>query len=164
MNKNIILIGMPGSDKTTIGKILSEKLGLKYMNTDQYISDRSSKSMPELISDENANLEILTKERIETIFKNKSSIISTEVDVIKNHLNTKELKENGVIIFIDKPVEKIIEDQEVLNNRSLLKNEVIKLHEHFQKKYETYRKCCHLHLVNNNNIDEIVHYICSIWS
>jgi shikimate kinase len=164
MSKNIILIGMPGSEKITIGKILSQKLGFKFVNTDQYIEDKSGKSIPELLNDGEDHFRSLEREAVHNLSRAKHSIISTGVEVIKNHSNIKELRENGVIIFIDKPVEKIIEDQEVFNNRSLLKDEVNKLHEHFSEKYETYRECCDLHLVNDNNIDDIVYYISSLCS
>lgn len=163
MSKNIILIGMPGSEKTTIGKILSEKLGFKFLNTDQYIEDQREKSMPELLNDGEDHFRSLEREAADKLSKAKYSVISTGIEVIENHLNIKELKENGVVIFIDKSVEKIIEDEQVSNNGSLLKDQTYKLHEHFHEKYEIYKKCCDLHLVNNNNIDEIVYYICSIW-
>ena len=162
MSKNIILIGLPGSEKTTIGKILSEKLGFKFINTDQYIEDKSEQSIPALLNDGEDHFINLEREAIHKLSRVKHSIISTGVEVLKNPSNVKELRENGVIIFIDKPIEKIIEDQEVFNNRSLLKDEVLKLHEQLSKEYEIYRKCCDLNLVNDNNIDDIVYYICSI--
>lgn len=141
VNKNIILIGMPGSEKTTIGKILSKKLGFKFIDTTEG-TDRSSFKLP------NAS-------------NGQCSIISTEVDALKKCFS---IKENGVVIFIDKPVEKIIEDEEVLNNRTLLEAEIHNLKEHFHEKYKGYKNCCDLHLINNNNINEIVYYICSLWS
>lgn len=157
--KNIILIGMPGSGKTTIGKILSEKLGFKFVNTDQYIEDESGQSIPELLNNGEEFFRNLERETIHKLSRMKHSIISTGVEVLKNHSNIKKLRENGVIIFIDKPIEKIIEDQEVFNNGS---DEVLKLHERLSEEYEIYRKCCDLNLVNDNNIDDIVYYISSI--
>jgi Shikimate kinase len=163
MRKNIILVGMPSSGKTIIGEILSKKLGFKFVNTDQYIEDKSGESIPELFNMVDDHSRRLEREAVHKLSSEKPSIISAGVEVINDHLNMKELKENAVVIFIDRSVEKIIEDEEVFNNRTLLKDEVHKLHEHFHEKYEVYRKCCDLHLVNNNNIDEIVYYICSIW-
>ncbi len=144
MNKNIILIGMPGSEKTTIGKTLSKRLGFKFIDINQRME---SESMP-------------FKAKLPDTKKMECSIISTGVETLKDHLS---IKENGVVIFIDKPVEKIIEDKQVLNNRSLLKDEVNKIKENFYEKYETYKNCCDVHMINNNNVDEIIYYICSIW-
>lgn len=163
MSKNIILVGMPGSGKTIIGKILSKELGFKFFNIDQYIEDKSGKSIPELLTMGEDHFRNLEREAIHKLSKEKYSIISTESEVIENPSNIKKLKENGVVIFIDRSVEKIAEDEEVFNNRALLKDEVHKLHELFYERYEIYKKCCDLHLINNNNINEIVYYIRSIW-
>lgn len=108
MSKNIILIGKPDSEKAAIGKIISEKLGFKFVDTDRGL-------------------------------RSKCSVISTDADEIISHSDIKGLRENGVVIFIDK--------------EGQLKDE----------KHEIHRKCCDLHLVNDNNIDEIVFYICSLW-
>lgn len=160
MNKNIILVGMPGSGRSVIGKILSEKLGFKFFNTE----DKSEGSISKLLNIEENLCGNLKKEDISKLSSTKSSIISAGVDIIKDSSNINKLKENGVVIFIDRSVEKIVEDEEVFNNRSLLKHEVEKLHELFNERYKICKKNCDLHLINDNNIDEIVYYICSIWS
>lgn len=160
MNKNIILVGVPGSGKSVIGKILSEKLGFKFVNTEV----KSTSSMPGLLNAEADHSTSLEKETIHKLSSIKSSIISAGVEIIKDRSAINKLKENGVVIFIDRSIEKIVEDEETFNNRTLLKDEVQKLNELFHEKYEICKKCCDLHLVNNNNIDEIVYYICSIWS
>jgi shikimate kinase len=115
LSKNIILIGMPDSEKITIGKIVSKKLGFKFINADQCIE------VPHILTE------------------CECSVISTEAEVIKSHPDIKELRKNGVVIFID--------------NKNQLKDEKHKIH----------RKCCDLHLIKDNNIDEIAFYICSLF-
>jgi shikimate kinase len=112
MSKNIILIGMSGSEKAALGKIISEKLGFKFVDG---------------------------RETDHDLTKFKCSVISTGAEVVKRQAYKKELRETGVVIFIDE--------------KSQLKDE----------KYEIHRECCDLHLVNDTNIDEIVFYICSLW-
>lgn len=155
MDKNIILIGMANSDKAIIGETLSKRLGLKFVNMNQHKINKDDKFVP---------AEIPTRESIEKLVKGKSLVISAETDIIKNNLSIKELRENGVIIFIDKSVENIVEDEKLTNDRRLSKDEGGKLREHFSEEYKFCRKCCDLHLTNNNNIDEIVYYISSICS
>jgi shikimate kinase len=114
LRKNIILIGMPDSEKVAIGEIVAKKSGLKFINTDQ------------------------CREVAHTLMECKASVISTEAEAIKSHPDIKKLRENGVVIFID--------------NKSQLKGE----------EHEIHRKCCDLHLIKDNNIDEIAFYICSL--
>ena len=47
--KNIILVGMPGSGKSTLGIILSKKIGYGYIDSDSVIVAREGKLLPELI-------------------------------------------------------------------------------------------------------------------
>jgi len=115
LRKNIILIGMPDSEKVTIGKIVSKKLGFKFINADQ------------------------CRQEALKLSECKYSVISTEAEAIRNHPDIKELRKNGVVIFID--------------NKNQLKDEKHKIH----------RKCCDLHLIKDNNIDEIAFYICSLF-
>jgi Shikimate kinase len=160
MSKNLILIGMPDSGKTTIGELLSKKLGLKFVDTNQYIENNCGKSIPELLNNGQDNFKIIETEVVHKLSRLKHSVISTEVEVLKNDSNVKELRENGIIIFIDKPSE----NQELTDDTSPLKEKVLKFHEHLSENYAIYRKCCDLHLVNDNNIDDIVYYISSIYS
>lgn len=164
MNKNIILIGMPDSGKTTIGKLLSEKLGLKFVNASQYIEENCGKSMPDLLNDGEDHFANTERTVVDKLSRLKHTIISTEIEVLKNDSNIKELRENGIIIFIDKPSEGITENHKLTGNTNLLKDKALKVHEHLSEKYAIYRKCCDLHLVNDNNIDDIVYYISSIYS
>lgn len=138
MSKNIILIGEPDSGKTTICEILSKQLGLKFLNVNQDAEDKSGHTIND------GPLSMLEGELVNKFSELKSSVISTGVEVLKNLSNIKKIKENGIVIFIDKSIE----------------NEPNTCCE----RYDEYRKFCDLHLVNNDSIDEIVYYINSIYS
>ena len=47
--KNIVIIGMPGSGKTTVGLLLSEKLNMKFVDMDEYIKIMENKSISEML-------------------------------------------------------------------------------------------------------------------
>ena len=47
-NKNIIFTGFMGTGKTTVGKLLAEKLGREFIDTDQLIEDRQGLTIPEI--------------------------------------------------------------------------------------------------------------------
>ncbi len=127
--KNIILVGMPNSEKNTIGKILSNKLGFKYVDTNQYMKAAEGKSQADL-----ANAAALK------LAPSSLSVISTEAEVINRHPDITELRKNGVVIFID-------------NNKMLKDSD-----------YDANKRCCDLHLVNDNCVDDIVDYLCTLWS
>lgn len=158
MNRNIVLIGMPGSGKTTLGKIISKRLGFEFVDVDEYIERKSGKGIPELFSKGEDYFRSLEREAVHELSRGKTLLIATGGGVIKNHLNIKELKENGVIVFIDRPVDNIAEDVEVAN-RPLLKDGPHKLYQLFNERYELYKKYCDFHVMNDSDIENTIEAI-----
>lgn len=158
MNKNIVLIGMPGSGKTTIGKMLYKKLKFNFVDIDQYIEEKSGKIIPELFSKGEDYFRSLERDAVQKLSREKTLVISTGGGVIKNYLNIEDLKENGIVIFIDRPVENIAQDVEVAH-RPLLKDGPHKLYELFHERYGLYKKYCDHHVMNDSDIEETVERI-----
>lgn len=77
LDKNIILIGMPGCGKTTIGSILAKQLKIEFIDMDEYIQNTTSKTVGELFeTGEEYFRDIETKACIE-LAKKKNILIST---------------------------------------------------------------------------------------
>jgi len=161
VSKNIVLIGMPGCGKTTLGKVLSENLGLKFVDVDKYIEEKSGKTISQLFDISEEYFRSVESEVVYELSKEKPSVISTGGGVIKNYINIERLKETGIVIFIDRPIDNIISDVEV-STRPLLKDGVHKLHELFKERYEIYKKCCDLHVMNDSDINETVKRIMEV--
>lgn len=155
MRKNIVLIGMPGCGKTTIGKILSKRLECKFIDIDEYIEETNGKSIPQIFKLGEDYFRILEMEAVDKLRKEKNLVISTGGGVVKNYINIKRLKENGVIIFIDRCIENIAEDINI-SNRPILKSGINKLHELFQERYEYYKNYSDFHVINDGSVEEVV--------
>jgi len=158
MKKNIVLIGMPGCGKTTIGKILSEKLEFEFIDVDKYIEEKSEKTIPELFKVGESHFRGIEREVIKELGSMDSSVISTGGGVVKDNLNIAALKRNGIIFFIDRPVENIEKDVEI-STRPLLKDGPGKLYELLQERYELYKKYCDFHVINDGTLEEVVEKI-----
>jgi shikimate kinase len=166
MNKNmkcIVLIGMPGSGKTTIGKALSKKLGLKYVDIDKYIEKSTGKTIPEIFKEGEEIFRRLEKEAVNKFSKEKGMIISTGGGTIKNYSNIKALKENGIRIFIDRPIENIVANVN-LGNRPLLKDGIDRLYDLYDERYELYKKYSDFQIVNDDSLEEAAIRIINIIS
>lgn len=107
--KNIVLIGMPASGKTTIGKILAKRLSRRLIDTDDMIVENSKKSISDIFNDEGeAAFRNLETEAVKNAAKESASVISTGGGAILREENVNALRENGKIYFLDRPLEMLL--------------------------------------------------------
>jgi len=101
MTKNIVLIGLMGSGKTTIGKKIAEKLKMKFIDTDELIVQKAQKAI-NLIFAEDGELFFrdLESEVIEEISKQENIVISTGGGAVLREENLNNLKKNGVLFYL----------------------------------------------------------------
>lgn len=106
---NIVLIGMPTSGKTSVGKALSQKIGKTFADCDKAIEEREKRSIPKIFRQEGeAFFRNVEKNVVRDISMRNSQLISTGGGVILNYENIENLKSNGRIYFIDRPLEQLI--------------------------------------------------------
>lgn len=150
---NIVLIGMPSAGKTTIGKMLEERLGKEFIDLDDMIIEKAGKPIPEIFkeSGESGFRAIETEVAIEAS-KMNNKIIATGGGAIKHKVNMDFLRLNGITIFIDRDVDKLISSDP---NRPLSssKEALRKMH---QERLPLYQKYAAYVAVNNANIEETV--------
>lgn len=103
--ENIILIGMPGSGKSTIGAMVAKALGRQFVDTDQLIVERVKMSIPDYM--EKYGLERFRQEEssvIRDISKQSGLIIATGGGCVTQEENYRPLHQNGTVIWIDRPI------------------------------------------------------------
>ena len=99
---NIILIGYRCSGKTAVGRILADKLGMSFADTDELIVEDAGESIEAIIStkswDHFRNLE---RDLIERTSEKDNQVIATGGGIVINQENVKALKKNGWIVWLD---------------------------------------------------------------
>ena len=163
MKNKIVIIGMPGCGKTTISKVLEKQLKLKLYDVDDYIQKKTSQTIAQLFEKGEDYFRDIETEACRELSEKKNILIATGGGVVKRKENIDCFKDESLIIFIDRPVEKILEDVDVAK-RPLLKDgkeKVLKLHE---ERYALYKKYADEIVVNDsdlktavNKIKEIIH-------
>ena len=106
INFNIVLCGFMGCGKTSVGKQLSLKTGLNFIDTDRYIEKTSGLPVSEIFKIYGeAHFRNLEKICVKTVSTSASAIISTGGGVILDEKNIFYLKQNGKIFYLDASVD-----------------------------------------------------------
>ncbi len=101
--KNIVLIGMPGCGKSTVGKILAQKLHREILDTDEEIVKADGRTIPEIFENDGEKFfRNLETDAVETVGKQLSKIIATGGGAVIKKENRDALKQNGTIIYLKK--------------------------------------------------------------
>ena len=102
MKSNLILIGFMGSGKSTVGKILAEKLEMKFLDTDLEIEKEQGRSVQDIFSEKGEEyFRKLENEISKKLSTENNTIISTGGGIILNKENIEYLKKDGVVFFLD---------------------------------------------------------------
>lgn len=102
MKSNLILIGFMGSGKSTVGKILAEKLEMKFLDTDLEIEKEQGRSVQDIFSEKGEEyFRKLENEMSKKLSTENNTIISTGGGIILNEENIEYLKKDGVVFFLD---------------------------------------------------------------
>ncbi len=157
MSKNIVLlIGMPGAGKTTVGMEVSSRINYNFCDMDKYIEEISNSTVKELFNiSEDFFRDYETRACKELSNLDEKIVISSGGGIIKRKENIDFFKEKGIIIFIDRPVENIAKDIET-SSRPLLKDGKSKLYSLYSERYNLYNDYCHYKIINDKDIEDTI--------
>ena len=119
-SKNIVLIGMPASGKSTIGVLLAKELSRWFIDTDVCIQYMEGKPLQEIIDTD--GLEYFRKVEEEHILKIDASnaVIATGGSVVYSDAAMKKLASDSVIVHLDLPLEQVRERLTNLSSRGVV--------------------------------------------
>ena len=107
MKENIILIGMPGCGKTTLGTELSEVLGYGYIDSDSVIVAREGKRLNEIIAEVGREALLDIEAKINSELCASRCVIATGGSVVYRDSAMQKLKTMGKVVYLKLPYEVI---------------------------------------------------------
>lgn len=143
--QNIVLIGMPSSGKTTVGRILAEKCGKELADTDEYIVKKIGMPIADFFAKHGeAEFRKIEKETVAGLASTDGKIIATGGGAVLDAENVRALKQNGVLVFLDRRPENLIatDDRPLASRRSALE----KL---YAERYDIYTAAAEVHIDAN---------------
>lgn len=131
--RNIVLIGMPGSGKSTIGKALAEKLGKQFIDTDELITADYGVISDIFKEKGEACFRELESEKVKLASQRSGCVIATGGGAVLKKENVRALRQNGVIFFLNRPLEDILptDDRPLSSDREALMKR-------FEERYDIY--------------------------
>lgn len=100
MKRNVILIGMPGVGKSTVGVILAKILGYSFVDTDLVIQEKEGRLLRDIIAAEGVDGFIATENRICSELEADRSVIATGGSVVYGNEAMEHLRSIGTIVYL----------------------------------------------------------------
>ena len=101
--ENIVLIGMPGSGKSAVGRVLASETGRPFADTDQYITEKAGKAIPDIFrEDGEPAFRDLESGIIRELSKQGGQIISTGGGAVLRPENVTALRQNGRLYWLNR--------------------------------------------------------------
>ena len=104
MMDNIVLIGMPGAGKSTVGVLLAKRLGYRFVDTDLLIQEKEGKRLFEILRDNGNEYFAATENKIVASLKAERSVIATGGSVVFGTDAMENLKSLGKVVYLKVPL------------------------------------------------------------
>ncbi|HWS21702.1 MAG TPA: shikimate kinase [Methanoregula sp.] len=98
--RNIILTGMPGAGKSTVGVILAKTLGMNFIDTDIVLQENSGRMLQEIINTDGIDAFLQAEESVIVSLNGENMIIATGGSVVFSEKSMQYLKKQGIIIYL----------------------------------------------------------------
>lgn len=149
-DRHVFIIGMPGCGKSSLGRRVANNMGLRYVDMDQRISDGVGCTIPEIFEKygEQAFRNAETNTLIQ-LTREQPSLISTGGGTVMREVNRAIMRNCGLILLIDRPLEQIMGDIK-LDRRPLLAQKGLgEVERLYHERIDTYRSIADLVLDNS---------------
>lgn len=157
--KNIVLIGMSGCGKTTIGKMLSKELSMDFLDTDELVEKEDGRKIKDIFKEDGEGyFRQLESESAKKASKCRNTVISTGGGMILKEENMNYLKENSVTVYLKRSIESIKQTMDA-SNRPLLSDGLKKLYDMEKQRAVLYEKYADFTAINEGTPSETLEKI-----
>ena len=151
--ENIILIGMPGSGKSTVGQILAQKLSRRFVDADVAIVEKAGMSIPDLFMQQGEDgFRALETQVLAELGKQSGLIIATGGGCVTRESNYNSLHQNGTIFCLNRDLSRLPTDGRPLSQSG-------KLEEMYRIRKPLYDRFADYHIDNNGGVETTVSQI-----
>ena len=138
--KNVVLIGMPGSGKCSVGVLLAKVLGFGFLDSDLLIQKREGRLLSQVIQQEGIDGFIRIEEEVNAGIEERETVIATGGSVIYGARAMEHLRAIGTIVYLSLPLEELRERLGNLKCRGVVLREGQTLEELYEQRVPLYER------------------------
>jgi shikimate kinase len=158
--KNIVLIGMPSSGKSTLGVILAKTLGVGFVDTDLIIQKQKGRLLQEIIDTDGINKFLEIEEAAILSSEFTGEVIATGGSAIFCDKAMEYLKENGIIIYLNLPYDVIVQRLKNIATRGVAAKKGQTILDIYNQRTPIYEKYCDINIrCENETVEKSVEKI-----
>ena len=103
--KNIVLIGMPGTGKSTVGVVLAKYMGYDYLDTDILLSRRQQRTLPKIIETEGLERFLALEGEAGQSIECSDTVIATGGSMVFSASAMEHLRKNAIVVWLETPLD-----------------------------------------------------------
>lgn len=144
MKKNVVLIGMPGAGKSTVGVVLAKRLGMDFVDSDLVIQKQEGKLLHQLIEEQGLEGFLETENRVNAALSPASAVIATGGSVIYGKEAMEHFSQEAIIIYLCLSLETIRKRLGDLTERGVAMKDGQTLEELYEERVPLYQRYARL--------------------
>ena len=157
MKNNIVLIGMPGVGKSTVGVILAKVLGYQFVDADLLIQKSEGKLLKDIIAEKGTDGFIEVENRVNASIQAENTIIATGGSVIYGKEAMAHLKEIGTVVYLHVPFATLEKRLADIKGRGVVLREGQTLYDLYLERTPLYEKYADLEIPEESlNVEQTV--------
>ena len=161
---NIILIGMPGCGKSTVGVILAKTLGIGFVDTDLIIQQRENRLLQNIIDTDGIDYFLNCEADAVKSLDCDNCVVATGGSVVYREDAVQHLKSNGKIIFLDVPLDEIKRRLNNINTRGIAAKKNKSIEDIYNERIALYNKYADVIIkTDGESVEKTVEKICKIF-
>lgn len=138
--KNIVLIGMPGAGKSTVGILLAKSMLMDFCDTDLLIQKKYSKSLCEIINEDGIDAFIKKEDELVSQVEFENTVIATGGSVVYGENAMKNLKRNSMVVYLKVSPEELYARINNIHTRGIAMKEGTTLDDLYNERAPLYEK------------------------
>lgn len=161
MKDNIILIGMPGSGKSTVGVLLAKTLGYQFVDTDLIISKQQNATLQKIIDERGLEEFLNCEEQAGLSVAGSKTVIATGGSMVLKEEAMEHLKSLGKVVFFDVSLPELKSRLHNIKTRGIAAKPGETLEQIYEERFPFYEKYADMKMQVSSNIhlEEVVEQI-----